>query len=296
MHWLGLGVVLWQQSRRRTWTRHFVDRGRALYEAFDDWRRAYNLSLTMNVVVFLGLALRYLPEVFGYTQAGWAGVARSFVDSAILARLLGGITLIALNVWSSVSSYRALGDFAWFYGDFFIPKEYFQARCDCSIVGALRDVCAYRRWRLAVRAAAPGLHWHLPLPQQPRLRHGLRRPLRAGPDLAELAAVLHRRGLADGQSHLRLPGGDPAHGATVFGAAACATSRAGAGSATHCWMAGRVQRRLRPKGPLRSRVGDELRKMLPPALTQQEKQLAEQARSIRLKARRAAPVSLGSAR
>ena len=34
--------------------------------------------------------------------------------------------LIAINIWSSVSSYEVLGEFGWFYGDFFVrdaPKK-----------------------------------------------------------------------------------------------------------------------------------------------------------------------------
>jgi len=33
-----------------------------------------------------------------------------------------GIILFAINVWSSVSTFEVLGDFGWFYGDFFIDE------------------------------------------------------------------------------------------------------------------------------------------------------------------------------
>ncbi len=63
-HWLGLGGVLWRQAKSQFWTSHFTQRGRSLYEAFENWKRIYNLSLTMNLVVFIGAAIRYFewPE------------------------------------------------------------------------------------------------------------------------------------------------------------------------------------------------------------------------------------------
>ncbi len=33
---------------------------------------------------------------------------------------LVGLALIALNVWSVASQFETIGDFGWFYGDFFI--------------------------------------------------------------------------------------------------------------------------------------------------------------------------------
>lgn len=31
--------------------------------------------------------------------------------------------MIALNIWSSVSTYEVLGDYGWFFGDFFITER-----------------------------------------------------------------------------------------------------------------------------------------------------------------------------
>lgn len=41
-----------------------------------------------------------------------------------------GMVLVAINVYSSRSSYEAVGDFGWFYGDFFITGDaYTQHLC-----------------------------------------------------------------------------------------------------------------------------------------------------------------------
>ena len=36
------------------------------------------------------------------------------------------VLMFSLNVWSSQSTFEAIGDFGWFYGDFFIPPEQFR--------------------------------------------------------------------------------------------------------------------------------------------------------------------------
>jgi phosphatidylethanolamine N-methyltransferase len=115
-HFAGLGIVLWRQGRSQYWTSHFTQRGRSLHEAFDNWKRVYNLSLTMNMFVFFGAAVRY----FEWPVEGW-------LNPSFLAHFLGGLALISINYWSMTSSYAAIGDFGFFYGDFFIPKKDYQA-------------------------------------------------------------------------------------------------------------------------------------------------------------------------
>lgn len=114
--WIGISYVLFAQSKRQWWTRHYTDRGRTLYEAFDDWKRVYNIALTMNFVSFVCLAFKAFPfATFSFTS----GLDMTYV-------VIGGL-LIALNVWSSTSSFAAVGDFGWFYGDFFIPEQQFKS-------------------------------------------------------------------------------------------------------------------------------------------------------------------------
>jgi phosphatidylethanolamine N-methyltransferase len=113
IHWCGLGSILWLQSERQYWTRHFMSRGRTLYEAFSNWKRLYNLSLTMNVVVFIGCALRHFEFDF----------PADLTSGHAMGCIVCGIILILLNLWSSASTYQSVGDFGWFYGDFFISTD-----------------------------------------------------------------------------------------------------------------------------------------------------------------------------
>jgi len=108
-HWVGLGVLLWAQSNFELWTRHFTTRGRTLYEAFGQWKNTYNLSLTMNIVVFIACALRHCNFSLS-----------SFASAQTMACVAVGFVLVCLSVWSFLATYEAVGEFGWFYGDFFL--------------------------------------------------------------------------------------------------------------------------------------------------------------------------------
>lgn len=40
----------------------------------------------------------------------------------IAGKMVGGAILIGVNIWGSTSAYEVLGNFGWFYGDFFIDE------------------------------------------------------------------------------------------------------------------------------------------------------------------------------
>ena len=70
-------------------------------------------SLTMNFIVFITCAIS-LPVTFTW-------IRRVEWMEAWPALVLG-IALIMLSVWSFKSTYDAVGDFGWFYGDFFVSR------------------------------------------------------------------------------------------------------------------------------------------------------------------------------
>lgn len=96
-----LGGILWFLSNRP---------GRVSLE-FSSWKRIYNASLTMNYVSFFIAAYKFY----------WFPPDWDF--SSYLAKQLIGLCLVALNIWSSWSTYETLGDFGWFYGDFFFTDN-----------------------------------------------------------------------------------------------------------------------------------------------------------------------------
>ncbi|KAI8978368.1 phospholipid methyltransferase-domain-containing protein [Pilobolus umbonatus] len=107
-HSCGLGWLLYRQSKDKLFTRHYIKWGGGAEEAFRNWKSIYNLSLCMTYVSFirLSIGLYSLPENWPY-------------GTALLRHTLG-FSFIALHIWTSISIYEVLGDFGWFYGDFFI--------------------------------------------------------------------------------------------------------------------------------------------------------------------------------
>lgn len=110
MHTTGLGLVLYLQSRKRWWTRHFLQRGYSKDFAFSQWKSIYNASLTVTYVTFvvLGMRMYELPD--------------NWTVGPVLAMHTIGVMLILIHLWASVSMYEVLGDFGYFYGDFFIDE------------------------------------------------------------------------------------------------------------------------------------------------------------------------------
>jgi len=103
-----LGYVLFRQSQSQWWTRRFTSIGLNKHDAFEEWKRIYNLATTISYGSMATVAFKLADFTGDYY--------------ALLLRTTIALLLIALNVWSSVSTYEVLGEFGWFYGDFFIDE------------------------------------------------------------------------------------------------------------------------------------------------------------------------------
>ncbi|KAJ2160217.1 phosphatidylethanolamine N-methyltransferase [Coemansia sp. RSA 552] len=103
---LGLGVLLRAQSTRQAVTRWFIRRGGDSDEAFASWRALYNAATILTYASF---------ALVGLSTYGWGGAD---AGTLVLRHTLGAL-LVGLHVWSARSVYETLGDFGWFYGDFF---------------------------------------------------------------------------------------------------------------------------------------------------------------------------------
>ncbi|KAK8162133.1 phosphatidylethanolamine methyltransferase [Phyllosticta citrichinensis] len=107
---VGLGTILNMQSNRKSWTRHFIKYGESTEEAWRQWKGLYYLSTSMCHASFIAAAWKMysLPPDWEYGMA--------------LLRHVLGAALMALQIWTSVSVYESLGEFGWFYGDFFFDQ------------------------------------------------------------------------------------------------------------------------------------------------------------------------------
>ncbi|CAO3642246.1 unnamed protein product [Mucor hiemalis] len=110
-HSAGLGWLLYAQSKNKFFTRHFVKWGGGAQDAFQNWKSICNLSSCMTYVSFITLCLKLysLPDDWTYGMT--------------LLRHILGLSFICLHIWTSVSTYEVLGDFGWFYGDFFVDDH-----------------------------------------------------------------------------------------------------------------------------------------------------------------------------
>lgn len=107
---IGLGVLLERQSTKKMWTRHFVKYGESAEEAWRQWKGMYHLSMTMCYASFIAAAWKMysMPTDWGY---GW-----------VLLKHVVGAGLVVLQLWTAFSIYDSLGEFGWFFGDFFFDQ------------------------------------------------------------------------------------------------------------------------------------------------------------------------------
>jgi len=104
---IGLGIMLTKQSNMKTWTRHFVKYGESPEEAWRQWKGMYHLSMTMCYASFIAAAWKAYS-----VPADWS-------YGLVLFNHVVGTGLVALQVWTAASIYDSLGEFGWFFGDFF---------------------------------------------------------------------------------------------------------------------------------------------------------------------------------
>ena len=104
---LGIGYILNRQSSKKKWTRHFLKYGESTQEAWRQWKGAYHLSMSMCYASYIAATWKMysLPPDWGY--------------GLVLLKHVAGAGLISLQIWTAVSIYESLGEFGWFFGDFF---------------------------------------------------------------------------------------------------------------------------------------------------------------------------------
>lgn len=104
---IGMGFILRQQSAEKSWTRHFMKYGESTEEAWRQWKGQYHLAMTMTYCSFFAAAWKMYEFPQDWTP-----------DYVFLGHVFG-VALISLQIWTAASIYETLGEFGWFFGDFF---------------------------------------------------------------------------------------------------------------------------------------------------------------------------------
>ncbi|PBP25604.1 phosphatidylethanolamine methyltransferase [Diplocarpon rosae] len=108
---VGLGIILDRQSNDKIWTRHFLKFGEGTEEAWKQWKGIYHISMNMCWLSFIAAT---------WKMYSWPSSWNA--DNTLLMHIIG-LTLVALQVWTAVSVYQSLGEFGWFFGDFFFDHN-----------------------------------------------------------------------------------------------------------------------------------------------------------------------------
>lgn len=108
---MGIGFILNRQSSKKRWTRHFLKYGESTEEAWRQWKGIYHLSLTMCYASFIAASWKTYSFPIDWNYG------------FILLKHVVGASLISLQIWTAVSIYESLGEFGWFFGDFFFDHS-----------------------------------------------------------------------------------------------------------------------------------------------------------------------------
>ena len=108
---IGVGFILDRQSNKKRWTRAFVKYGESTEEAWRQWKSIYYLSMVMCYTSFVCAAWK----MYGLPPDWTIGMA--------ILRHVVGFACIALQIWTATSIYESLGEYGWFFGDFFFEVE-----------------------------------------------------------------------------------------------------------------------------------------------------------------------------
>ncbi|RMZ85582.1 hypothetical protein DV737_g620, partial [Chaetothyriales sp. CBS 132003] len=108
---VGLGYILNRQSSKKKWTRHFLKYGESVLEAWRQWKGTYHLSMIMCYASF------------GAATWKMYSLPSDWNTGLTLLRHILGSAAVALQLWVAFSIYDQLGEFGWFFGDFFFDQQ-----------------------------------------------------------------------------------------------------------------------------------------------------------------------------
>ncbi len=108
---VGVGYLLNRQSTKKRWTRHFLKFGENAEEAWRQWKGTYHIAMFLCYVSFFA--------------ASWKmySLPHDWDHGLVLLKHVVGAGLVCLQIWTAISIYDSLGEFGWFFGDFFLDQH-----------------------------------------------------------------------------------------------------------------------------------------------------------------------------
>ena len=142
--------VLHFQAKSKFWTKHFESRGSTAQEAFKNWIQVQNVATSMSWISFISLAVYMceweFPFFSTYGTSTYCCCSNGcHVVISVVMRLVPGIFVVlvatcfmGISLWTFQECYNVLGDFGWYYGDFFLPNPRISQSEGLSYVGIYR--------------------------------------------------------------------------------------------------------------------------------------------------------------
>ncbi|KAH3680397.1 hypothetical protein WICMUC_000328 [Wickerhamomyces mucosus] len=101
------------QSSKKIWTKIFLQKGFNNLNAFINWQIIYNILLVLSYSTLFTISIREILNGQFWQNYHYLSI-----------RLILGSTLILLQIWTSSYILNSIGEFGWFYGDFFLSNEF----------------------------------------------------------------------------------------------------------------------------------------------------------------------------
>jgi len=111
--------ILVNQEKTKFWTSFFKAKGKDSLAAYRSWQGLFRLLQYITLTSFHLCALRLFRM-----PSTWMAC----LDGMYLSQIATGIMLVVIAIWSFSGCYEALGDYGWYYGDFFIPPGHEEAK------------------------------------------------------------------------------------------------------------------------------------------------------------------------
>lgn len=103
----GIGYILYKQSKSSSWVNYFAKKGRSDVEAFRYWRILYDVIHNQSYITLFICCWKLMD--FGQLHS----------SKTFISRIVIGITLCLLQIWSTKSALHEIRISGWYYGDFF---------------------------------------------------------------------------------------------------------------------------------------------------------------------------------